>query len=330
LNDPLELAERFTSERKKEKAGDEETHQTDEDFIEAMEYGMPPTSGIGPGIDRLVLILCNHLGAKNLRDVILFPTMRPEKTYVDNSVRGDLETKIPQEIILPRKIANVFYIDSGVKRKFSGMKIGVAIIENVDVHEDSEELEKFKGEILVKLSGMKLTDIDKVFTVKAYRDIFKAFGVDWHSRRPSVDALLRRVVGGKGIYKVNTVVDAYNLAVLESKIALGAFDYRKMSLPVVLRLAKEGEEITLLSESKPTRTKDGEMIYADQSRLITLDLNYRDCDYTKITTGTKNIILFADGCSGISSDEVMVGLEKGIEFIARFSGGKLVKKFIVK
>jgi len=95
LNDPLELAERFTSERKKEKAGDEETHQTDEDFIEAMEYGMPPTSGIGPGIDRLVLILCNHLGAKNLRDVILFPTMRPEKgiEYITRFSGGKLVKK---------------------------------------------------------------------------------------------------------------------------------------------------------------------------------------------------------------------------------------------
>jgi len=79
LNDPLELSKRFQDERKKERLGDEEAHQTDTDFIEAMEYGMPPTSGIGPGIDRLVLVVCHHLGAKNLRDVILFPTMKPEK-----------------------------------------------------------------------------------------------------------------------------------------------------------------------------------------------------------------------------------------------------------
>lgn len=76
LNDPIELRERLKNERKKEKLGDEEAHQMDEDFIEAVEYGMPPTSGIGPGIDRLVMILTNQ---KHLRDIILFPTMRPEK-----------------------------------------------------------------------------------------------------------------------------------------------------------------------------------------------------------------------------------------------------------
>jgi len=91
LNDPLELAERFKDERKKERLGDEEAHQTDEDFIEAMEYGMPPTSGLGPGIDRLVMILTD---SPSIRDVILFPTMRPEKGYKDNGIRGDRETRL--------------------------------------------------------------------------------------------------------------------------------------------------------------------------------------------------------------------------------------------
>lgn len=91
LNDPLELAERFKDERKKERLGDEEAHQTDEDFIEAMEYGMPPTSGLGPSMDRLVMILTD---SPSIRDVILFPTMRPEKGYKDNGIRGDKEVKL--------------------------------------------------------------------------------------------------------------------------------------------------------------------------------------------------------------------------------------------
>lgn len=92
LNDPLELAERFRDERKKERLGDVEAHQTDEDFIEAMEYGMPPTSGIGPGVDRLVMIVTN---SSNLRDVILFPTLRPAAgREKDNGLRGDKEARV--------------------------------------------------------------------------------------------------------------------------------------------------------------------------------------------------------------------------------------------
>lgn len=76
LNDPLELRERLTTELKRQHLGDFEAHQMDEDFIEALEYGMPPTSGIGPGIDRIVMILAN---APSIREVILFPTLKPKQ-----------------------------------------------------------------------------------------------------------------------------------------------------------------------------------------------------------------------------------------------------------
>ena len=73
LNDPQDLKLRFQDERKKERLGEEEAHQTDTDFNEALEYGMPPTSGIGPSMDRLVMILTN---SPSIKDVILFPTLR--------------------------------------------------------------------------------------------------------------------------------------------------------------------------------------------------------------------------------------------------------------
>jgi lysyl-tRNA synthetase class 2 len=74
LNDPLEQRRRFELQGQDRAAGDEEAHQMDEDYIRAMSYGMPPTGGEGIGIDRLTMILTN---SKSIRDVILFPLMRP-------------------------------------------------------------------------------------------------------------------------------------------------------------------------------------------------------------------------------------------------------------
>lgn len=76
LNDPFDQRERFEEQGKMRAAGDEEAHPMDEDFIRALEYGMPPTGGLGIGVDRLVMILCNQV---NVRDIILFPQMKPEK-----------------------------------------------------------------------------------------------------------------------------------------------------------------------------------------------------------------------------------------------------------
>lgn len=314
LNDPVDQAQRFQVQQNLRDKGDAEAQMNDDDFVRALEYGMPPVTGFGVS-ERLF----SFLAGKPIRETVLFPLLRPENPGVVQSAT----------IVTSSIKTDKYEISPAVKHKFPGISFAYTIIRGVNISKENPELERLKKEVIESKKKLTFEQIQEIQPIQVYRNMFKETGVDYHSRRPSPEALLRRLSQGKDLYHINTAVDAYNLAVIETGFGLGGFDLSQISAPVMLRFSLAGEKMHLLGDETDTVVEAGELVYADQDKLLTLDLNYRDINSTKITEKTKDIILFADGGPDLDPEEVKSALISGASYIAQFNGGEIGEIFII-
>lgn len=240
------------------------------------------------------------------------------KQRLEEAVRGPKNSTVETSTF---SRPDLFSIDPAVLEKFPSVSIGIAIIKGVTITKTSKSLQEEIDAFLSSVAGLTTDTLGKYPEIQSYRQIYKATGVDWHSRRPSPEALLRRVALGKGLYSINTCVDAYNLVVMKQRISSGAFDLDAIRFPTVLRFARAGETIHLLGDEKPTPYKEGEIAYFDQEGGFNIDFNYRDAQRTKVSEKTKNIWINIDGVFSITPKQVEKTLHDTITIIQKYCGG---------
>jgi len=213
-------------------------------------------------------------------------------------------------------------IDFQLKTRFLGLTVLTCNVKDIKVETQNFELEKFKGEITKKVrEKYDLDSIKNLPTFRAYRDFFWRVGIDPTKNRPAAEALIRRILGGRTIPRINTFVDTYNLASIKTEIALAAFDANKLKGDLLMRFGKKGTRFLGIGMEKPMLLQGGEIVVSDSEKLVAI-YPYRDADTTKITEKTKNVVLLVCGVPGIGEETLQDAAEVALEYITRYCNGE--------
>jgi DNA/RNA-binding domain of Phe-tRNA-synthetase-like protein len=209
-------------------------------------------------------------------------------------------------------------IDGEVRVRFPELNAKVAVVDGVRVKGEDAGLEEFKGKVFAEVSmRYDLDGLKNDERMRRYRDFFWRIGIDPTKIRPASEALIRRVLQGKPLPKINSAVDAYNLASMISGVPLAAFDMDTIVGKLCMRFSRRGELFLGIGMEAPKSLNGGEIVVSDDVKLVAI-YPYRDSEDTKITLKTKKIIVMACGVPGISDNDLDQALRYAVEYIRRF------------
>jgi len=215
-------------------------------------------------------------------------------------------------------------VDEALEVKFPSLSALVMRLEGAEVRPEDSELEEFKGKVMERIRGRwALEQLREHPIFRAYRDFFWRVGVDPTKTRPASEALIRRVLRGRSLPRINTFVDAYNLASMESAVPLAAFDMAGLSGDLLMREANTGEKFLGIGMEKPVVLEGGEIVIEDGEKLVAI-YPYRDAEVSKITVDTEDILMLVCGVPNVGSGVLENAERISLEYVIRFCGGSLI------
>ncbi len=211
--------------------------------------------------------------------------------------------------------------DASLAAEFPGLEALAFEVRGIRVEAASDPLAAHVGEECLRYRRTYVLETLKDEPrLRAYRDFFWRVGIDPTKTRPAAEALLRRVLQGKPLPRINAFVDAYNLASMETRIALAAFDLAKIRGPVRMRRARAGEAFAGIGMGAPAVLTGAEVVCEDDERLVAI-YPHRDAEASKVTLGTTDVLCLACGVPGIAEDALRESAEFTAMLVTRFCGG---------
>lgn len=192
-----------------------------------------------------------------------------------------------------------------------GMKIGTGSDKvTCMIKEESERL----------LQKLTLDTVKDREDFRAYRDFFWRIGVDPTKTRPAAEALVRRILKGASLPRINDFVDAYNISSAESGVPIAAFDLDTIDDEIILRMSKAGESFLGIGMEAPKILQEGVPVMSSGDDLIAI-YPYRDADESKITVETSDAVLITCGVPGIRMQTLIEAANKARDCVLSVCGG---------
>lgn len=211
--------------------------------------------------------------------------------------------------------------DSRVLDAFPGICVAEGEIRSVRIEKESVGLKALKAGVVAEIrSRYSLETVKDEPLFRAYRDFFWSVGVDPTKTRPASEALVRRILSGGALPKINTAVDAYNLASAVSGIPIAAFDSDTLKGDITMRFAEDGEEFTGIGMKKPVILRANQVILVDSDQIIAI-YPYRDSDTTKVTPDTRTLHIVTCGIPEVGREVVLKAYDMCAGFLREHTGG---------
>jgi len=223
---------------------------------------------------------------------------------------------------IANRVGNQMQIAPELLSSFPGLRAIELKMEGLKVEGNDPALESFKREAQDRVR-QRITSLEEVKdrpVFRAYRDFFWRVGIDPTKVRPAGEALTRRIIGGRDLPTVNTVVDAYNIASVETSVAIAAFDLDTVDeASLVMRRAVKGEPFHGIGMATPDSLTGVEVVIEDQRshRLIAV-YPYRDSDDSKVTERTKGVLFLMCGVPGIDETTLERARDLTEEYVGRY------------
>lgn len=217
-------------------------------------------------------------------------------------------------------------VSEEMAQRYPALRISFVTIQGMDNVGESEglvaELRQAEADFRARVPDAERLGEDP--RIRAWREAYQSFKVNPNKFKPSAEALLRRVVKGSPVPWISKAVNAYLLAELFYLLPVGGYDLRGVQGDIVLRLSPGSEPFKAIGASEEEKTDAGEVVYADDAKVLTRRWNFRDCDQAKVEPSSRDIALFVEAPSVLVRTEDLVGLTDLIgKKVQQYCGGSI-------